>query len=112
MKAVHLHIGRIVVEGLPKAQQRQFARVLEERLHAWAASGAASQLSSSAHTEIPSLDAGLLRPGATASQAAMQVVNSIARSVERRRTGRQSACIGERSQRGGARSCLTSRHCW
>ncbi len=81
MKAVHLHIGRIVVEGLPKAQQRQFARVLEERLHAWAASGAASQLSSGAHVEIPALDAGLLRPGATASQAAMQVVNSIARSV-------------------------------
>jgi len=81
MKAVHLHIGRIVVEGLPKAQQRQFARVLEERLHAWAASGAASQLSSGAHVEIPALDAGLLRPGATASQAAMQVVNSIACSV-------------------------------
>jgi len=103
MKAVHLHIGRIVVEGLPKAQQRQFARVLEDRLHAWAASGAASQLSSSEHLEIPALDAGLLRPGATASQAAMQVVNSIARSVgagAHRDTLSRSTNAGSREVRG------------
>ena len=36
MKAVHLDIDRIVADGLPEAQQRQFARSLEEHLRAWA----------------------------------------------------------------------------
>ncbi|MGB0063869.1 MAG: hypothetical protein WBP85_05430 [Terracidiphilus sp.] len=81
MKAVHLHIDRIAVEGLDEMGQRQFARTLEEHLHAWAASQAASGIAANAHVQIPSLDAGMLRPGATARQAAAQVVNSLARRL-------------------------------
>lgn len=81
MKTVYLDIGRIVVEGLPELQQRKFARALEARLRAWAASGAVDGLAENAHVSIPMLNAGLLPPGATASQAAAQVVNSIARSL-------------------------------
>lgn len=79
MKAVHLEIGRIVVEGLPEARQRQFARSLEEQLRQWAANGAASEMKGNTRVKIPTLDAGLLKPGATAQQAATQVVNSITR---------------------------------
>jgi hypothetical protein len=81
MKAVHLEIGRIVAEGLPEAQQRQFARSLEEHLRAWAASGAASGIAGNTRVRIPALDAGVLKPGASASEAARQVANSIARRV-------------------------------
>ncbi|HUB00403.1 MAG TPA: hypothetical protein VMA34_18875 [Terracidiphilus sp.] len=80
MRAVHLHIDRIVVEGLPEARQLQFAGALEKQLRAWAASQAAEGIASHGQP-IPTLDAGLLKPDATARQAAMQVVNSIARRV-------------------------------
>ncbi|MGH9606920.1 MAG: hypothetical protein ACRD3N_14615 [Terracidiphilus sp.] len=85
MKAVHLHIGRVVIEGLPEARQRQFARALEERLQEWAASGAANVFNGGARVRIPALDAGQLKPGATAAQAARQVVDSIARRVSAHR---------------------------
>lgn len=81
MKAVHLEIGSIVAEGVPEAQQRQFARSLEEHLRAWAASGAASGIAGNRRVRIPALNAGQLKPGATASAAARQVVNSIAQRV-------------------------------
>ena len=79
MKAVHLHIDRIVVDGLPEARQRQFARALDEQLRQWAASGAASEMTGNRRVRIPALNAWLLKPGATASEAARQVVNSVAR---------------------------------
>ena len=41
MKALHLHIDRIVVEGLSESGQRRFARVFEAQLHALAESGIA-----------------------------------------------------------------------
>jgi hypothetical protein len=81
MKAVHLHIDRIVVDGLPEARQRQFARSLDEQLRQWAASGAASGMTKNRRVKIPALNAGLLKPGATASEAARQVVNSVARRL-------------------------------
>ena len=91
MKAVQLQIGKIVVDGLPEGRQRQFARSLEAQLRAWAASGALSGIAGNTHVKIPALNAGLMKPGATASQAARQVVNSIARG------------LGASGQRGNAR---------
>ena len=41
MKTLHLHIDRIVVEGLSESGQRRFVRVLESQLHALAESGIA-----------------------------------------------------------------------
>ncbi len=92
MRTVHLEIGRIVVEGLPEARQRQFARSLEEQLRQWAASGAASGMSKNTRVRIPALNAGVLKPGATASEAARQVVNSVARRV---------GASGQRGNAGG-----------
>ena len=111
MKAVHLDIDRIVVDGLPEARQRQFAHSLEEQLRQWAASGAASGMSKNTRVRIPALNAGVLKPGATASEAARQVVNSVARRVGASgHSGKTDA--GECGRPGGARPCLTSRHCW
>ena len=94
MRAVHVHIDRMVVEGLPEPQQRQFGRALEDRLRALAASGIADGFASGARVRIPALDAGQLRAGATASQAAAQVVRSIEKSI-----GSSSRGAGSRAPR-------------
>jgi len=101
MRSVHLHIDRIVVEGLPETGQRQFSRALEDRLRAWAGSGIADGFASDAWMRIRVLDAGQLRTGATASQAAAQVVRSVARSVTRSvaRPIEKSVGAGSRSPR-------------
>jgi hypothetical protein len=70
---VHLHIDRLVVEGLPEAQQRQFARSLEQQLRAWAVSG----VTRNSRVRVQTLSAGILKPGATASEAASQVIHSL-----------------------------------
>jgi hypothetical protein len=81
MKALHLHIDRIVVEGLSESGQRRFARVLEAQLHALAESGIADHFTRSTRKRVQALEVGQLRPGATPEQAAAQVVRSIRQSV-------------------------------
>jgi|SRR5580658_4044345 hypothetical protein len=81
MKSIHLHIDRIVVEGLPEATQRHFISALEERLREFAASGIANEFSGRARKRIESLNAGQLQPGATPAQAAMQVVQTIRNNI-------------------------------
>jgi len=84
-RVLNLHIDRLVVEGLPQAEQRRFAGALERRLRELAQSevggGIADQFTRNARKTIAALDAGQLRPGATAEQAAAQVVHSIRRSI-------------------------------
>jgi hypothetical protein len=87
MKTVHLKIDRIAVEGLDAARQRQFAHSLEEQLRQWAARGVAG----GAEVKIATLNAGLLRPGATAGQAARQVVKALAQRVGAGGTGGKEA---------------------
>jgi hypothetical protein len=99
MKAVYLHIDRIVIDGLPEIEQRRFAGALEERLRAWAQSGAAGWFAGDARMRISTLDAGQLRPDVTASQAAMQVVRSIEKSVDAR--GRSGGSRGLATSSGG-----------
>lgn len=81
MKALHLHIDRIVVEGLSESGQRRFARALEAQLHALAESGIADSFTRTTRKRIQSLEVGQLRPGATPEQAAAQVIRSIRQSV-------------------------------
>ncbi len=103
MKAVHLHIDRIAVEGLEETEQRKFARTLEEHLEAWAASPAANGMAANGHVKIPALDAGMLKPGATARQAATQVVNSLARRLGASANGskmRSQVSAGGKEARG------------
>jgi hypothetical protein len=77
MSSVHLHIARIVVEGMPRKDGRRLAIALEEKLRQWAESGIAGAAAGSTPHTIPSLNAGRLRPGATPSQAAGQIVQAI-----------------------------------
>ncbi|HWG19559.1 MAG TPA: hypothetical protein VG225_03450 [Terracidiphilus sp.] len=98
MKSLHLHIDRIVVEGLSAADQRQFAAALEAQLRDLAGSGIANQLSGNVRRRMASLDAGWLRPGATPKQAAMQVVESIRQSIAAPQPGNTSG--GPKKSRG------------
>ncbi len=77
MSSIHLHIDRIVVRGIARAEGRRFAIALEETLREWAESGLAGVVPGDAPRAIPSLDAGRLRPGATPARAAAQIVEAI-----------------------------------
>lgn len=81
MKTLHLHIDRIVVEGLSESGQRRFVRVLESQLHALAESGIADGFTRNTRKRLQMLEVGQLRHGATPEQAAAQVIQSIRQSV-------------------------------
>lgn len=80
-KTLHLHIDRIVVEGLPATSQRQFESALKQQLREWARGGIADQFQGNTRRRIASLSAGPLRPGATPAQAAARIVGSIGRGI-------------------------------
>lgn len=80
MRALHLHIERIVVNGLPAPQQRQFVGALEKKLQEMALQGLGASFGAW-RPRIASLDAGVLRPEARAAEAAAQVADSIRRSL-------------------------------
>lgn len=80
-RVLHLHIDRVVVEGLPASRQQEFVRALRSRLSAMADGGVADALTGSAARKITNLNAGTLHPNATADQAANKVVSAIGRSV-------------------------------
>jgi hypothetical protein len=81
MKTLHLHIDRIVVEGLPEANHRQFLSALETQLHELAEGGIANQFSGNTRKRLQSIDAGQLRPGASPAQVAAQVANAIRQTM-------------------------------
>jgi hypothetical protein len=99
MKSLHLRIDRMVVEGLPEAGQRRFAGALERRLREMARSGLADEFTGNTRKRIAALDAGQLRPGATAEQAAAQVADSIRRSLGA--PGNGMAASDQGNTRGG-----------
>lgn len=74
MKSVYLNIDRITVEGLSAVEQRQFARALETKLRALAV---ADGIADGGDRNLGLVNAGVLRRGASANQAAAQVVNAI-----------------------------------
>jgi hypothetical protein len=76
-----LHIGRIVVDGLPASARQRFMRALRGGLNEMAESGIPPQLSAS-RRRIGSLDAGRLPSGATAEQAASQVLQAIRQNLK------------------------------
>ena len=80
-RTLHLHIDRIVVEGLPDSRRHRFVRALESQLTELAESGLDTAFTRGAQQRIESLNAGQLRPRATAEQAAAQVVNSLRQSI-------------------------------
>ncbi len=81
MKALHLHIERIVVDGLTASQRRQFVGALEEKLNEMTRHGLSRDFGGARRRHIASLDAGVLGPGARAAEAATQVAHSIRLSL-------------------------------
>jgi hypothetical protein len=75
-RRVHVHIDRIVVDGLPTSGRKRFLRALEVQLEELAESGLADA-TSSPRRRIGSLQAGQMRPGAGAEQAAGQVAAAL-----------------------------------
>jgi hypothetical protein len=102
MKSLHLHIDRIVVEGLPEAGARQFRGALEAQLRELAGSGVADQFSGNLRKRVQSLDAGQLRPGATPAQAAAQVARSIRHSIGM--NGQGTGAVRANTASGGRRA--------
>ena len=83
MKTLHLHIDRIVVEGLSPAEQRRFSHALDQELRLLAQSGVADQFEHNTRRQVRSLNAGVLQPGASGVKAAKQVAASIRNSLTR-----------------------------
>lgn len=113
MKSLHLHIDRIVVEGLSQAGQRRFAGALEAQLRAMTEGETGegdllNQFTRSTRKRIPALNAGQLRPGASPEQAAAQVVRSIRQSIGSgqgaRANGQRTRVITQQSSGGEARN--------
>jgi hypothetical protein len=114
MKSLHLHIDRIVVEGLSQVGQRRFASALEAQLRTMAESETGegdllNQFTRSTRKRIPALSAGQLRPGASPEQAAAQVVRSIRQSIGgggqgARSNGQRTRVITQQSSGGEARN--------
>ena len=77
--SVDLQIGRIVVEGLSPREQQRFGAELEAQLRQLAEDGVLAQSSGRMRRTIPYLNAGVLKQGATAAQAAAQIAQAIAR---------------------------------
>jgi hypothetical protein len=84
-RILHLHIDRIVIDGLPASAQQRFMRALRGGLHELAQSEISAAHSAS-RRRIGSLDAGRLSPGATVEQAAGQVLQAIRQNLSGSRT--------------------------
>lgn len=75
-RALHIHIDRMVVEGLSALGQQRFVRALETQLTKMASDGFPNAFTGGAR-HIAALDAGRLRAGATPEQAAAQVTTAL-----------------------------------
>jgi len=88
VKALHISIDRLIVEGVTPSQQRQFVEALRLQLTEFAKSyPTASAGPRSRRQRIGALDAGILRPGASVSQAARQVVAGLGGAIKPARGG-------------------------
>ncbi len=76
-RVLHIHIDRMMVEGLPMHKQQRFVRALETQLSKLASDGLSDALMGVGTRHISSLDAGRLRAGATPEQAAAQVTAAL-----------------------------------
>jgi hypothetical protein len=86
MSSLNLHIDRLVVHGIARAEGRRLAIALEEKLRQWAESGLGGIVPPDSAATIRSLDAGELRPNATSAQAAAQIVQAIQTGLNARST--------------------------
>ncbi len=83
-RVVHLHIDRLVVDGLPAGGQKSFLAALESQFRASAERG---DFANNGRVRIASLNAGELKPGSSPAKAASQVVRSIHAGIRRPNRG-------------------------
>jgi hypothetical protein len=76
-RVLHLHIGRLVVEGLTPQSEKRFVRALEAKLAELASEGMQSAFGGGRVRRIGSLSAGVLRAGTTPEQAAAQATAAL-----------------------------------
>jgi len=75
-RALHIHIDRMVVEGLSPLGQQRFVRALQTQLSRMASDGLPNLFTGGAR-RISARDAGRLRTDATPEQAAGQVAAAL-----------------------------------
>ena len=89
-RTLHLHINRLVVEGLPAHSEKRFVRALETQLTKLAYEGMHEAFGGVCARRIASLDAGTLRVGTTPEQAAAQVTAALSSGLAGKGTGRHA----------------------
>jgi len=78
MKSLHIHIDRLVVEGLAPAQQRQFVRALEAQLESQLPQIASQAFASGRSSQrIARVMASPMRTATTPERAATQVASAL-----------------------------------
>jgi hypothetical protein len=83
-RTVHIHIDRLVVDGIDARGQQRFVRALEAQL-AEAARGAAAAgvfAGDGVMRRIRRVDAGEMRAGTTPERAAGQVATAVGTAIE------------------------------
>jgi hypothetical protein len=76
-RTIHLHIDRMVVQGLPPHAQQRFVRAIEKQLAHMVEAQAPQGLAAGGSRRIASLDAGRLPRGASPEQAARQITAAL-----------------------------------
>jgi hypothetical protein len=89
-RVVHLHVDRIVVDGLPASAQQRFIKALKSGLTEMAENGIPPGLSVGKRS-ISSLDAGQLPRGASGERAAGQVLRAIQQNLSSARVSNSEA---------------------
>jgi hypothetical protein len=89
-RTVHIHIERLVVDGIDARGQNRFVRALEAQLaeSAHQASAGGAFAGDGVMRQIGRVDAGEMRAGATPERAAGQVARAIGTAIEGKGRGR------------------------
>jgi hypothetical protein len=80
-KALHIHIDRLVVEGLEPGSQRQFVGALEAQLATHLPQLAEPAFSGGQSHSIPRVNAGEMRAGSTPERAATQITTALRSAI-------------------------------
>jgi hypothetical protein len=89
-RTVHIHIERLVVDGIDARGQQRFVAALEAQLAEAACGAAAAEAfaGDGVMRRIGRVDAGEMRSGATPERAAGQVAKAVGTAIEGRGRGR------------------------
>jgi hypothetical protein len=89
-RTVHIHIERLIVDGIDARGQQRFVRALEAQLAESARAAAEARVfaGDAIMRHIGRVDAGEMRAGATPEHAAGQVAKAVGTAIEGKGRGR------------------------